>query len=727
LVEKESDILNEIDFFLTKGNYKEGLKIIDKHIDKSTQESVFNIKLLLRKCRIYYYISDYTTCLTEANQSLKLGEKMKDRLIIIDSLQIKGEVYNELGHTNEVSSIIKQIKMHLGTIQEEKEIEKQRREAEYYKLSGLFQTRKSDLDKAFESYQKSLELFKKLDIKEKIAEVSYLLGYLFLTKGDWERGSIIFDAIEIQEEIGNKEALSRSYLILSEQLLRDFKLEKASSYVDKIFKLLENTKNKYLLGQVNNNRGLIYYLQGDFNSALNFLNKSLDFFRTIDNKGLIASLISNIGLIHMLRGDFDLALASFDQCLSIFEELGIQQNVAYHLNKLGSVYARKGEYDLALVYFNKTLEIMKQLKVEKSIAKTLFRIISVSIYDNDIDNAQQYLMQLQKLNKDTSIKKIDLWARVAEALVLKSQENEKDVEHALNLLKQIADEEIIDIEIYGDVLLNLCDILLDQLRKKSQENYLKEIRKYLNLLYEMASKQDSYWLIAQANWLLAYLAVIELDMIKAKHMFAQAQQLADERGFKRLAMNISNEFDKMIKRSSSIESITKKDIPLVERVERSGFEAVIKKIKQNIVDEEDLRVEKPIMLFIFSQKGIPIYRQFFLQEKLQLNDVIIEEFISVIKSLIFEISKDKKPIQRIFHRELLVILKSYDDLSFCYVFDGQSYAAINRLELIISSLQEQTSLFWNKILVHSKKDQTIEKLTEQEIKQFIDNLFTTTN
>ena len=510
-------------------------------------------------------------------------------------------------------------------------------------------------------------------------------------------------------------------------MLRDYELKKASSYVDKIFILLENTKNKYLLGQVNNNRGLIDYLKGDFCSALKFLNKSLDFFRTIDNKGLIGSLISNIGLIHMLRGDFDLALASFTQCLRIFEELGIQQNVAYHLDKLGNVYARRGDYNLALVYFYKTLEIMKQLKVETSIAKTLFSIISVSIYDNDLDNARQYLKQLQELNKDTSIPKIDLWARVAEALVLKSQENEQDIERALGLLKQIAEKEKINIEIYGDVLLNICDILLKQLQKTNQETYLKEIRKYLNLLYEMASKQDSFWLIAQANWLLAYLAVIELDMIKAQHMFTQAQLLAEERGFKKLAMNISNEFDNMIKQSSDFKSISKKDLSLVERVERSGFETIIKKIKQNIVDDADLHAEKPVMLFILNPKGIPIYHQIFLQEKSQLNDNIIEEFISVIKNLIYDISKDKKPMQRIFHRELLVILKSFDDVNFCYVFDGHSYAAIERLEIIISSLQEQTSIFWNKILVHSKKDQTLDKLTEQGIKQFIDNLFTATN
>jgi len=725
LLKKESSILKEIDMLLTKGSYNKGLQIIHNHFDKSNQESVFNLELILRKSKIHFYIADYKICLTLANESLYLSSKMKNSLLIIDSLQIKGEAHNELGQINIVSSIIKQIEEQLETIKEKKGIEEQIRRAEYYKLYGLFQTQKSEFDKATASYQKSLEIFKQLNVKGKIAEVSTRLGYIVLMSGDRDNESLIYDAIAIQEKIGNRESLSRSYIVLAEKSLRTNKFKQASLHLDKIFNLLNDSENKYLLGQVNNLYGLLHYEMGDFNLALEFLNKSLDFFKIIDNKRLIGSLISNIGLIHSLRGDLDLSLASFDQSLKIFEELEIQQNVAYHLGKLGSVYARKGEYDLALVYFYKTLEIMKQLKVETSVAKTLFSIISVSIYDNDLENAQQYFKQLQEVNKDSPNVKIALWTRVAEALVLKSQENEQDIERAFNLLKQIAEEEIINIEIYGDVLLNLCDILLNQLRNKSQEEYLKEIRKYLNLLYEMASKQDSFWLVAQANWLLAYLAIIELDMIKAQHMFTQAQLLAEERGFKRLAMNISNEFDNMIKQSSDFKSISKNDLPLVERIERSGFEAVIKKIKQNIVDDEDLRAEKPVMLFIFNPKGIPIYHQIFLQEKSQLNDEIIDEFILVIRNFINEISKDKKPIQRIFHRELLVILKSFDDLSFCYVFDGQSYAAIERLEIIITSLREQLPELWNKILVHSKKGQSIDQLTKQELVQFIDNLFAT--
>jgi len=651
LAKKESDILNEIDFFLTKGNYKEGLTIIDKHIDKSKQEKVFNIKLLLRKSKINFYIANYKTSLALANESLKLSSKIKNNLLIIDSLQIKGEAYQEIGQTNLVFAIIKQIEEQLEKIKEKKGFEEQIRRAEYYKLSGLFYVQKSEFENAISSYQKSLEIFKQHDVKEKIAEVSTRLGYLVLMSGDRDNESIINDAITIQEKIGNKDALSRSYIVLAEKSLRINKFEQASSYLDKISNLLENSENKYLLGQLNNLRGLIYYEKGDFSLALEFLNKSLEFFKIIENKRLVGSLISNMGLIHNLRGDLDLSLASFDESLKIFEELEIQQNIAYHLGKLGSVYTQKGEYDLALIYLHRALEIMKQLKVETSVAKTLFNIISVSIYDNDLINTKLYLTQLQELNKDTSNTKIDLWTRVAEAFVLKSQENDQDIERALVLLKQIAEKEKINIEIYGDVLLNICDILLNQLQKTNQETYLKEIRKYLNLLYEMASKQDSFWLVAQANWLLAYLAIIEFDKIKAQHMFTQAQLIAEERGFKRLAMNISNEYDNMIKKAIDFNSKEKKDLPLAERIEMSGFEAVIQKIKQNIVDDEDLHEEKPVLLFMFNPKGIPIYKQIFLLEKSQINDTIIDEFLEVIKNLIDEISKDKKPIQRIFHRD----------------------------------------------------------------------------
>ncbi|MHA1154876.1 MAG: tetratricopeptide repeat protein [Candidatus Heimdallarchaeota archaeon] len=727
MLQKESSILKEIDMLLTKGNYNEGLKIINENITKSTKETPFQIELLLRKSKTHFYTSNYSASLTSANESLKLSKKINDSLLIIDSFQILGEVYSELGHTDKVSSTIKQIEKQLDKIQEKTSIAEQRRRAEYCKLSGLLHIRKYEINKAIESYQKSLVFFNQQDNKEKIAEVSSRLGHVFFSKGDKESGSIIFDAIDIQKKIGNREALSASYLVLCDSFLRNSELKQVSLYLDKTFELLKNSESKYLLGQAYNYRGLVYYLDGDFNFALEFLNKSLDFFKIIDNKGLIGSLISNIGLIQSLRGDLDLSLDSFNQSLRIFEELGIQQNVAYHFGKLGSVYAQKGDYDLALVYLYKALKIMKQLKVAPSIAKTIFTIISVSIYDDDLDNAKQYLKQLQEVNKDKSHKKIDWWTRTAEALVLKSQKNEQDIDQAFSLLKQIAEEEIIDIETYSSVLLNICDILLDQLRKENKEAFLTEIRKYLNQLYEMASKQDSFWLIAQANWLLAYLALIELDTIKAQHMFTQAQKIAEERGFKRLAMSISNEFDKMLRKSSGFESCKHQDLSLADRVERSGFETVIKKIKQNIIDDEDLPIEKPVMLYISNSKGKPIFLQIFSSDKSKFSDVVIDEFMLAIKDLIDETSKEKKPIQRILYRELLVILKSFDDVSFCYVFDGQSYTAIERLEVIIASLQKQSAPLWNKILEQSKKGESVDQLTERNLVLFVNNLFTSNN
>ncbi len=724
MFKKESAKLEEIDKLLTKGNYREGLEIIDEYLSESDMGTPFQIELLLRKSKIHFYIADYTTCLTLANKSLILSEVLDDSLLIIDSLQIEGEVKNELGQTGEFASILKQIEEQLETIHEKTGIASQKRRAEYNKLVGLFQMRRNEMDKAIENFQKSLTFFQQQGNEEKIAEVLFRLGYASFVKGDKDGRSIILDAIKIQEKIGNREVLSGTLLGFSNTFLRNSELKEASLYIDKVFKILKNTENKNLLGQVNLLQGLIYYLSGEFSSALKFLNKSLDFFKEIDNKGLIGSLVSNIALIHRLRGNLDLSLASFDYSLRIFEELDIKRNVAYHLDRLGSVYSQKGDYDLAFVYFYKALEITKKLNVENSIGMILYNIISVSIFDNDLENAQQYLKQLQKLNKKKTNDNINLWSRVAEALVLKFKRNEQDLERALNILKQIAEEKIINIEIYGDVLLNLCDILLNQIRKNSNEESFTEMKKYLYLLYEMASKQESLWLIAQANWLLAYLALIELDIVKAHHMFTQAQQIAEEKGFKRLAMTISNEFDIMLRDSQAIELTTKKDLSLANRVERSGFENIIKKIKQNYIDAEDLPVEKPVMLIIFNPTGIPIYHQTFLQEKIKHNDMIIEEFTLSISNILKDTPKGKKPLQRILYRDLLVILKSFNDLSFCYVFDGQSYTALEKLETIITSLQNQLPELWNTILEQSQKGESVDPLTEQNLVFFVKNLFT---
>ena len=200
LPQKESNILKEIDKLLTKGNYNEGLRITNEHIAKSNKEPSFQIELLLRKSRIHFYKANYTACLTLAYNSLKLSEKINDNLLVIDSLQIRGEVYNEMGHTYEVFSIIKQIELQLEPIQKKKGNAEQLRRAEYHKLNGHSQISKSEPCNAIANYKKSLAIFKQQNVNEKIAEVLTSLGYLLFMRGDKKGIPLILDAIKIQEK-----------------------------------------------------------------------------------------------------------------------------------------------------------------------------------------------------------------------------------------------------------------------------------------------------------------------------------------------------------------------------------------------------------------------------------------------------------------------------------------------------------------------------------------------
>jgi len=279
LLNEESSILKEINTLIIKGNYSKALEIISKHFSKHNQETIFDTELLLKKSKIHFSYAEYETCLILANKSLEISEKKKNSLLIIDSLQIMGEVYRELGQTEDLNIIVKQIEGQIDNLPNKKGKEEQKRRAEYYKLSGFLFTQKSDFSKVIASYQKSIAIFDQLNIKEKSAEVSSRLAYIYFMTGKREKGSIIFDAIKIQEKIGNREALIRSYLILVEVYLRYNEFEKSSLNLDKTFGLLEYFENKYLLGHANNLRGLHYYQEGNFSLALKSLNTSLRFLK----------------------------------------------------------------------------------------------------------------------------------------------------------------------------------------------------------------------------------------------------------------------------------------------------------------------------------------------------------------------------------------------------------------------------------------------------------------
>jgi hypothetical protein len=149
---------------------------------------------------------------------------------------------------------------------------------------------------------------------------------------------------------------------------------------------------------------------------------------------------------------------------------------------------------------------------------------------------------------------------------------------AEEILKEIIEEK--GSEYYLDALLELCDLLLVELRMTNDLEVLEEIESYIARILDESERMSSYTLLAETYFLKAKLALLTLDMKKARRFLTQAQQIAERWDHKLLASRISIEHDKLLKQQSMWQNLKDTEISLSERIKLAGLDEQMSQLLQ---------------------------------------------------------------------------------------------------------------------------------------------------
>ena len=157
-----------------------------------------------------------------------------------------------------------------------------------------------------------------------------------------------------------------------------------------------------------NNIGVVYYNKEDYDKALEYYNKALTIWKSKlgEEHTDVATFYNNIGLVYSDKGDYDKALEYYNKALTIWKsKLGEEHiNVARSYNNIGSVYHDKGDYDKALEFLNKALAILKsKFGEEHTVVANYYNHIG-SVYSDKED----YDKALEFYNKVLAIRKAKL-------------------------------------------------------------------------------------------------------------------------------------------------------------------------------------------------------------------------------------------------------------------------------------------------------------------------------
>ncbi|WP_457556564.1 tetratricopeptide repeat protein [Candidatus Harpocratesius sp.] len=543
--------------------------------------------------------------------------------------------------------------------------------------------------------------------KEKISKDSFLYVQALILKATilnkLRKNTQGLNTIEIAEEILNSikyheekdltQLKGKIANLKGDFLLQQGELEKARKCFLKSLKISEEF-NDYSLVSLNlNNIGVTWGYSGELDYALDYYKKNVELCIEKGFESKVSSSFNNIGECYRTKGDLTLALEYYQKSLDLSQKYEDKIGMAVTLHNIALILQAKGQYDDAEKYFFDSLTLGEQIDFYPLIAETIFNLIKLylEIDKKSDEEIQKYLEKLRNLDQKKKNKIINQQYRLSEAFILKKSERLVNKAKAQEILQQIAEEEIVEHELTVSAMLNLCELLILELKSTGKEEILKEIKTLIGKLYNIAKSQNSYVLLGEIYLLEAKISLLELNHKKARDLLNLAQNLAEERGLNLLNIKVSQEYDSMLKFLKDLSKLMQGEISFKDRINFSQIDQLL----NFVIQKRDLpkpNEEVPVLLMLIDKGGLNIYSKSFFNQNEPSNEQLISGFITAINSFMKEVFKIQGSIERIRHQEYTIIVHQVKQFLICYVFRGESYFAVKKINKFVDTLKQDEKL-----------------------------------
>jgi len=246
---------------------------------------------------------------------------------------------------------------------------------------------------AYKYFERSLKWFTQIEDKNGIISIKNVIGALLVEEGKYYEGEIRFIQVrKMAREIQLNDMVAKANMNLGNiYIIRGIYTEATSCYKKALD--ADSGKDKDLLTNLYLNFAICYKFKGDYNVALEYLDKAFDLINETNNryqKGLLYLIKAEIACIN---GNLSTATALVTSAFAIFTETGDRLSTAEAYKILGMINREDKKYDIALSYFENSKRIYTNLFY---IAETLVETANLYIAMNDKAMAKKVLNQAVK-------------------------------------------------------------------------------------------------------------------------------------------------------------------------------------------------------------------------------------------------------------------------------------------------------------------------------------------
>ena len=478
--------------------------------------------------------------------------------------------------------------------------------------------------------------------------------------------------------------LGQYYLMLGNVYHDQGDLNSSLIAFERCLDIREKLGNERDLSVVLNNIGNIYTQKGELTRAFETYLRSFEICVRINNERESAFVLGNLGIVSEMQGNYSLAIDFLERARTIFEKIDYKFGLVHCLDYIGKLNYQIGKNADSMQILESSLDAQKSLKNDILKSYTLYYLILVSVDNHELETAKKYFNILREISIEQNNKRVTLFTEMCDAIILKYSNRMIDKAEAQKKFKNIISQGYIEYEITIFATLHLCDLLMVELKQFPDNEILTELNQLVTNLFEVANANKLNSLMAETYVIKSKLALFLGDMNDARIFLDKALAIADENGYLRIAIEISNNFDKFMESSGKLEDLISKQSSLRDRLDIAEVEDLFLNIVRNRTTEINLATETAVGFYVINHENNPVYSKEFITNTLA--DHVVE-WVSGLKRAKKHDSNEELLLDRLKYRQFTAMIKFESDIAFCYVFEGQSYSAKQKLESMINTLK----------------------------------------
>ena len=187
-------------------------------------------------------------------------------------------------------------------------------------------------------------------------------------------------------------------------------------------------------------------------------------------------------------------------------------------------------------------------------------------------------------------------------------------------------------------------------------------------------------------------------------------------------MKISHEHDELLKQINLWEKLKESGSSLSERWKLAGLnEQMENMVRKKKIESPTISEDEPVSIFIITEGGSPLFSHSFIDQK-SFEAHLFGGFLTTIDYFMREMFSEG--LDRAIFGEYTLLMKSIPPFFISYIFKGDSYYALQKINYFIDYIQKEVAV-WQKLLKSFQINQAIHLKDIPSLESLIKEIFFT--